>query len=521
MRDVRFSLWHMLLVVALVVAIDINLLAGIQALVPQWSAPWLLPLLAFVAIDAVVTQRIVARERLSFAEQGTLRTVEAMLLIVLIRAVSVVAEDVPLRDVVQPWLRDPLAFFGGQFGAYFVASFFTWALASSLASAVLHLEPELPRSGVRGPPNEEAAALQDRAFILARFDRYWLVWTLLALVGAGIALYRVPLVVALTSWQTALPLVGVLVCVLAGLLLHSQGQFDYLRYGWHLEQATVDAEVSRRWRRTGTLLVVLAGVIGLLFGSLIVFVPPPPLIPIVNFILIGMTLVLALMLALFGLLLLPFAWLLSLLTGNAAPSLPMGITPIQPPQIAQTPTERPLLPGLIFWGCITLLVGLAAIRYVQQRQDLRALVGRWPGVQRLLRFFGGWWTDVREWSVVAVQAVRERLRPRVRPSVRRRNVPTSGAQAQLRVLYRRLVRAGQRRGVPHSPAQTPHEYRAALGNALPPVEADASGLTDVYVAAEYGPAAPQPSDVRRARTYWRRLERLFARTRKPRDMSPD
>ncbi|MBV9791641.1 MAG: hypothetical protein JOZ51_25820, partial [Chloroflexi bacterium] len=68
MRNVRFNLGHMLLVVMLVLGMISALLAGIEAFVPQLRYPGLLPLLALAIVDAVVTQRLVARERLSIGE---------------------------------------------------------------------------------------------------------------------------------------------------------------------------------------------------------------------------------------------------------------------------------------------------------------------------------------------------------------------------------------------------------------------------------------------------------------------
>jgi hypothetical protein len=74
------------------------------------------------------------------------------------------------------------------------------------------------------------------------------------------------------------------------------------------------------------------------------------------------------------------------------------------------------------------------------------------------------------------------------------------------------VRAAEERGVTHPRSQTAYEFRAAARAALPPATDDITHLTDVYVEAEYGPQPPQPEDVRRARSAWRRIERIFART---------
>jgi hypothetical protein len=75
-----------------------------------------------------------------------------------------------------------------------------------------------------------------------------------------------------------------------------------------------------------------------------------------------------------------------------------------------------------------------------------------------------------------------------------------------------MVRSAERRGIHHSRSQTPYEFRAALSTALPPADADVGSLTDVYVAAEYGPQPVRPADVRRARRHWRRIRQLIARS---------
>ena len=281
---------------------------------------------------------------------------------------------------------------------------------------------------------------------------------------------------------------------------------EQLAYGWQVEQAEIQPEVSRRWRRASWLLIAGAAVFGLLLANVIRITPPPPLVPLANLLLAGMVLLLALIIGLFSLLLLPFAWLLSLLTGRGTPP-PPAIPEIPPPQIAQQAGERPLLPALIFWACVALLVGLAMLRYLREREDVRALLRRWPGLQRLLDWLGASWSDARAWGALAMDTVRKRLsRPRRRAT---RRLPARDARGQLRGLYRRMVSAGQQRGVPHPVSQTPFEFRDALREALPPTDDDASGLTSVYITAEYGPKPADSAAVRSARMHWRRLERLF------------
>lgn len=508
MRTIRFSMWQILLVVTLMLSVASTVITALHGLLPSWSSPWLLPLLALVIIDATLTQRVVVQERLSLAEQGALRLVELVLLAVAIRAASALAEGVSLLSVAEPWLRDPFAFFDGRFGEYTVAAILAWVPATLLAQTVLDLEAEAPHINTALMSSEESALLQDRMLAVARFDRLWLLCMLLTLTGAALVLRQQSLVAALTSWGTAQPLLAVLGCLLAGFLLHSQGQLDQLQYGWHLQQTSVDVEVPRRWRRMSWLLIGVALLLGLVLSRVLPLVPPPPLVLLTNALLLILTLLLAIVIGLFSLILFPFAWLLSWLSGDPVPAMP-AIPTIQPPQIPLAPVERPLLPGLIFWLCVLVLVIIAALHYVQQRQSLRALMMRWPGTRWLLRWLDTLWHEFDQWRTLVVATVRERLRRRPTP---RRQLRPRGNSAQIRALYRRLVRAAEERGVPHPRSQTAYEFRSAAEAALPPATDDIANLTDVYVAAEYGPAPPQPADVRRARSAWRRIERIFART---------
>src|SRR5688500_10304395 len=106
MRNVRFNLGHMLLVAMLVLGTIAALLAGIEVFIPPLRYPWQLPLLALATVDAVVTQRLVARERLTIGEQGTIRAVEWFLLLVAIRIASFGVEGGNFWQVLTPWLRD-------------------------------------------------------------------------------------------------------------------------------------------------------------------------------------------------------------------------------------------------------------------------------------------------------------------------------------------------------------------------------------------------------------------------------
>jgi hypothetical protein len=76
-----------------------------------------------------------------------------------------------------------------------------------------------------------------------------------------------------------------------------------------------------------------------------------------------------------------------------------------------------------------------------------------------------------------------------------------------------MVRLGTRRGVQYGASQTPYEWSSQLRATVPAIDQEAQGLTDAYVAAEYGPAVPNNMELRQARRWWRRIERVLLRRR--------
>lgn len=507
MRDVRLTLGLMALVVLLVSSVWLALLVGLRAVGLVW--PWhvAVPLIVCVAAEGVVTQRLVARQRLSLSEQLGVRAGEWLLIVLLVRLAGLLVEERPWREVVRPWLRDPLLVFSGRFPEYLLLALGAWLLATWLTQVVILLEQEaLASAPPEHHPNltiEQAEAVEERLAMLRAFDRAWAVCLLLALLGAVVAGPRPGATVAF---------VAVALVLLIGLLLRGWGQSRLLLAGWRARAVAVDADVARRWWRPLVLLTLLAGVLGLALGGIVARVPPPPLIPLLNLLLLIMAYLLAALIALIGLLLLPFAWLLAWLLGEPPPELPR-ITPLSPPQLPTGPVERPLLPALIFWSCVALLIAMAATRYLQQRADLREVIGRQPLLRRVWNWLRSLWRDLGDWSQAAATMLRTRLTRRRRA---RLVVPVRRtSRADLRRLYRRLRRVALAQGVATPPSQTPYELRAALSRRVPEITPDLEALTDVYVRSEYGPEAPRRQEVRRARTHWRRIARRVARRRRP------
>jgi hypothetical protein len=155
--------------------------------------------------------------------------------------------------------------------------------------------------------------------------------------GAVAALFRVPLLEVISSWSSLGLLAAVLGCVLAGVLLHSEGQLEFLQFRWQIDQLAIAPSVTHRWRRTTWLLACGAIVLALLLGGAVRFVPPlPPLIPVLNVLLAVLMLLTWLVVALVSLVLLPFAWLIGLLRGDETATPAQRFMPPPLPPIEQT-----------------------------------------------------------------------------------------------------------------------------------------------------------------------------------------
>ncbi len=509
MRRVALTLWHSFLILVMVWGLITALTQAAERLAGEWNAPGITLLAMIVAVEAIVTQRLVARERRRIEEQVGIRGLEFAMIILLVRVWSLSGEPDPLLRTMEPWLRSPLEFFGGRFGEYFLWSLIAWVTATLLAADVLDWAAgEQATYKIEGGIEREQ--LQNEwGQIVARYDRRYVMIVLLTCAASAFAIRGADLDAAIAADTWRLPAAGAMATIVAGLVLHSAGKLSQLRRNWSVDDIQVDPGLARRWSRPAFILVAGLVLLSPILGWLVLVAPPPPVVPVVNFILSALTILVS---VLFLLLLSPIILLLSLLRGGemTMPSAP----PIQPFQIPETqqPGERPLLPALIFWGCVLLLIAIAVSRYLRERGDLGAVLSQWRVGRWLLMlraWLGEWWGDARGWVGVAATSIR-RMMQRRQPPVRR-GLP-AGSRAQLRALYRQMKKAGSKRGVHPRLAETPYEYSTHLSQQLPAVGGDVRGLTEAYVQAEYAPRPVGPRDVQRARRHWRRLQRWLLRT---------
>jgi hypothetical protein len=509
MRSIRLNLWHSTLILLVVWGFFTTLVGAAERFAANWYAPGLVLLMTLVAMEAIITQRLVSRERQRLEEQAGARLLELVVIVLLVRVWSLLAQGEAIESAITPWIREPLRFFGGRFMEYFAWSFFAWLTATLLASDVINWSQDVAVAGASSSTIERDLIQIEWEKAVARYDRRFIVIIILALGSTAFALSRpdgdVASTVSIGPQQLS---VATFTVVLAGLLLHSVGRLDLLRRSWGADEIVVEPSINRRWGRLGVLILGMLLVAAPIGGVLLLLAPPPPLVPVVNALLVVATVAVSFVILLLGILMSPLILLFSLLTGGD--SMPAFEPPVfAPPQIADTPGERPLWPALIFWGCVLLLIMIVLGRYLRGREDLRDALARWRILRWLFLQGAELWSDTRDWIKMATAAVRRMVRRR-----RSRRTAFVGSQAQLRALYRRMRSATMRRGVPTSAAQTPYEFDEEVGRLMPVIRDEAHGLVELYVTAEYGPAQAGPGDLQRARRHWRRLQRWLLKPRR-------
>lgn len=77
----------------------------------------------------------------------------------------------------------------------------------------------------------------------------------------------------------------------------------------------------------------------------------------------------------------------------------------------------------------------------------------------------------------------------------------------VRRIYVRLVRMGERRGVPWRAPATPYEHESHLHRALPELNEEIRLITEQYVRVRYAGERPQPADLDALQAAWRRVRR--------------
>src|SRR3954449_403196 len=106
MRKIALTVQHSILILIIIWGLFVCTTAAVTRLSARWHAPGVTVLIVLIALDAIATQRIVTRDRQRLEEQLSVRGVELLIIVFLVRIFSLVAQQEPLLATMQPWLRE-------------------------------------------------------------------------------------------------------------------------------------------------------------------------------------------------------------------------------------------------------------------------------------------------------------------------------------------------------------------------------------------------------------------------------
>jgi hypothetical protein len=495
--------------------IALSLVEFVRLFFSAWDGTYLVLVCVLAALEANYSYRLVRARRLRGGDLLRFRLVELGVLFLLVKVGSYVGQSWSgVLESIQSWPSHVGRLFDLETLAAFFLALTSWHVSTQTTRDFERLQEPPVFSRYYVPPMD---SLTERFF-----------WGgAVLLIAAGLT--RIGIAQLLNLRRPSVPglVLNVLVYFLLGLVMLGQVRFATLRKQWQAGEIEIADDLPRRWVRYSLALISLAALLAFLLPTGYTM----GLLEVLGYVLA--TILAALSLGgtiLLWLILLPFAWLMSLFGGDPIPARPTE-APYQPPPVDSAGIGPPdwfqILRSLLFWIIALGIVFYVVRSYLRDHPELlkrltdlglvRALSRMW---RALGRWLGGWGETLREripraWSL--------RLGRRRAPSGESFGFFRLGALSpRERVLYFYLSvlhRAGQR-GFPRRPAETPDEYRTTLRPNLPEAQAEMDMLTQAFVEARYSHHSVEREYARRVRDSWRQVKAALRELRRKKDETP-
>lgn len=354
-----------------------------------------------------------------------------------------------------------------------------WMLASAITNDFLRmgLQPDelyaAQRRTGRSTDDPTPPNYTDRRAVLAGFTSKWLTGALfMVLMAAGTQLAPAENGFFALGRQNIDPAVitAVVVYMLTGLVLLSQGQLAVLRARWTLDRVPSTGNILRNWPIYTLLLIVGVGVLATLLPFGDTFYLSIILSSIIKYTLMATTFIMQILVGIF--------FLIAALFGGEPPEEIPPEPPPAPgrlvlPQMEALPEEPglpPWLGGSIFWVIMALLLGYAAYIYFSGRGgNLDWLRHFWLAVRvRWAMLFGAyraWRQDRAEADDDEINAERSRrsLFSRLTGRTRWQDLPP---EQQARYFYLDMLERAEKAGVQRQASETPLRYAPRLAQSL-------------------------------------------------------
>jgi len=505
-------LYNQIAVAAMVGCVVLSMVQVAQLLSPAWNGTYVVIGCVLASLEASYSMHVIYH-RLILSRQHRLRfrVAEIALILVLLKLGSFIGQ--PWGSVIleaSAWGEDPLGLLTLETVAVSSLALMSWGSTTLtlLDMERMHLQPR-ERVGERNPVNT----------ITGRFFG----GGMLLLFSAGLTRIGIASLLGLSQPPTRGLTALVLTYFLLGLTVLGHVQLVRLRERWKSQRIRVESEVTRRWARYSLLAVGLSALLSFLLPTSYSDGILQAAAIVIDFLLRGFLVVARLLVLLVGLLL----WLLtslwaSLFGKEAAPPALGGAFPDQIPEsLPSSPEWLAPIRAVLFW-----IIAVGVVFYVVRTylQDHPGLL-RGAFLHKLLRAIVSFFARLRQTGARLRQTVRNgwplligaRRRGRLSdgPVLNLSRLRRLTLRERIQAYYLSVVHRAGRYGIPRRRAQTPFEYREALSKWLPDAREQLAELTEAFILARYSTHPVGKSDVRSARSLWRRLRTALRTMRMP------
>ena len=495
------NLFRPLVIGAMSGCVALSLVGLVRLFAPTWNGTYLVVGCVLAALEANYSYRLVRARQLRGVDVLQFRAFEIAMFFILLKLGGYAGDRwTDVLAEIQTWPRQPLNVVDPETTVAFILALLSWQASTETTRDLDQIGEPPERRRLYVPPLQK---------LTTRF--FWGGAVLLIVTG----ITRIGIAALLDLRRPSVPglVLDVLVYFLLGLVLLGQVQFTTLYTQWRAQRIQIADDLAGRWVCYGLAFIGLA--------ALVAFLLPTGytvgLLDIVATIVYGITYVVTLittiLLFIFGLLLLPFAWLF----GIDRPAQRRALPPLERirPEAAgpsgPTPGWFDILRSLLFWAAALGTVFYVVRSYLRDRPELLQALASLGPVRALRDFLVAVWRRL----VGAAEAVSERIPRRLLPRRARRDSPDTmfrffrlGALLpRERVLYYYLsiLRRASQQGFPRRRAQTPYEYDRVLAPHLPSAEQEMGQLTHDFVEARYSMHPIDRGKERRVRARWQRV----------------
>lgn len=520
------SLW---LLVLLITALMTGPALVVETLLVE--GPWslLLPLLAFVAMEGMLTTQWLTRPQQRQLDRFQYRIAEGVFLALVVRLLTWAITDTPLTaDTLYLYWQTPFAFLDLPFVVYLLLTFIAWQETIYLTNLFLRLPLDAGElySVTKRPQTSELD--DDRR--LRQSDRIGLAHQFLThLVNGGIVLVLCTAVTTIDMSGMAgefdfrflgrlgippLLLGALFVYLLLGLWLYSQTRWQTLQVRWQLERTTIAPALGQQWNRAALWLIlgIAAAAAFLPIGSTFA------LSRILHFLILVIVGIVELILfVLVFLLNLPLALLAQNSNGVEPERIePPDLTPPEmliPPEVSSGPN---LLANGLFWLALVVMTLLAVAFFLRERNfflEKSRLNQWWQMIWLVLR---NWWYGIRGRVAHLSHALQQRPRGDEETAAASPwhffRLGTLSPREQIRYFYLAAVRRAGEKGVEREQTETPLEFAQDLKSSWPEADDAIDELTTAFLHARYSPQPIQKEDVNPVKRTWQQLKSSLRRT---------